>query len=307
MVGMKKILLTGGNGYVGSRLLMHLEVELNSAVVDSVDMCLFGMDLGRSRRMDYREIDDLSEYDAVIHLAGHSSIGMCSADRKGSWRNNVEGFRRLCDIMKKGQRLIFASSASVYPAGTMDAEEEACIGTPVRQEYDMQKMCVELIGKRMIQEGKMAFGLRMGTVNGASPNTRSDLMMNAMVKSGMERGIITASGVSVRRSILGINDFCRAVVRMLTSEEPEPGMYNLASFHGTVGEFSNLCASATGASVEHVDGDGGGFDFTLSTRKFRENFEFDFLETAEDVIYSLVSGHPRASYDERKTCHEGML
>jgi nucleoside-diphosphate-sugar epimerase len=53
-----KILLLGGNGYVGSKLYPLLKEKY---VVDSVDLCLYGRDIGYSNKLNYATVD-ISSY-----------------------------------------------------------------------------------------------------------------------------------------------------------------------------------------------------------------------------------------------------
>jgi nucleoside-diphosphate-sugar epimerase len=300
---MKKTLVLGGNGYTGSCLVGHLDKKFGSGSVDSVDICAYGKDLGRSRHANLFDIGSLEGYGNVVLLAGHSSIAMCEADPIGSWHNNVDALRHVLQMLGNNQRLVLASSASVYPSGTVEAQESMCLPTKCRVEYDMQKMTVELLAGLAIGRGMEIVGLRMGTVNGPSPNTRSDLMMNSMVRLAMDEGVVRVVSPSVRRSILGIGDFCRAVERILASDRVVSGMYNLSSFSGDARQFGELCAERTGASLEMVEGVGVGFDFTLSTSLFSSNFGYEFTDTAEGVVSSLVEAHPDAVYGDRKSVH----
>jgi len=252
-----------------------------------------------SQEVDIFDIDTLEGYRSVILLAGYSSVKMCSSDRDASWRGNVDGFRHISGLIRGGQRLIFASSASIYPGGVVDAHEGMALPVRFRTEYDMQKMVVEMLAEEGMRMGKDIIGLRMGTVNGSSPNTRSDLLLNSMVRSALDSGVVKVRGPQVRRSVLGINDFARAVMEVALWGDAPPGMYNLASFSGTVGGFGCMVAEMTGARVE-VEGQADvPFDFTLDSRRFSGVFGFSFEEQVGDVISGLIRSHPGAVYGER--------
>ena len=72
---MSKILLIGGNGYVGTRLYNYLDD------VDVIDTCWFGKLIESTIVEDYKTMSKefYSEYDTIILLAGHSSVKMSEA------------------------------------------------------------------------------------------------------------------------------------------------------------------------------------------------------------------------------------
>lgn len=293
------VIILGGNGYTGSALHEAMLRAPQRCTVHSVDLCCFGRNLGMSQEVDIFDLDTLEGYRSVILLAGYSSVKMCSSDPEGSWRGNVDGFRHILGLIRGGQRLIFASSASIYPVGVVDAHEGVELPVRFRTEYDMQKMVVEMLAEGGIGRGKEVIGLRMGTVNGPSPNTRSDLLLNSMVRSALDSGVVKVRGPQVRRSVLGINDFARAVMEVALWDGAPVGMYNLASFSGTVGEFGRMVSEMTGARLEVDGGADAPFDFTLDSRRFSETFRFSFEERVGDVISGLIRSHPGAVYGER--------
>ena len=97
---MSKILLIGGNGYIGSRLQQSLDVDV-------VDTNWFN-DEGSGE--DFKDLTSkhYDDYDTVILLAGHSSVKMSEGNLNSCFNNNVRNF---IDLIEKldGQRLIYAS------------------------------------------------------------------------------------------------------------------------------------------------------------------------------------------------------
>jgi nucleoside-diphosphate-sugar epimerase len=90
---MKNVLVIGGNGYVGSRLR---QVLAQIYTVESVDCCWYNYD-EESRRLDYHKLtaDYLAKFDAVVLLAGHSSVASCVGPIQSPWLNNVTNFTDL--------------------------------------------------------------------------------------------------------------------------------------------------------------------------------------------------------------------
>ncbi|MDE2020212.1 MAG: SDR family oxidoreductase, partial [Patescibacteria group bacterium] len=204
------ICLIGGCGYIGSRLFQHLSRHHR---VSSFDLELRG-NPGRIRnvRSDYRNLKYFRQFDAVILLAGHSSVGACERDHYGAMSNNLFGPIELAQKLGR-QVFIYASSASVYSSS--DGKRENV--------YDFTKAaCDEAM--RLIHPSHYA--LRFGTVCGPSPNMRLDLMLNAMVHGAIIKNSITMQNPDIKRPLLGMDDLCAVVDRCLLREPPY-GQQNL--------------------------------------------------------------------------------
>lgn len=276
-----KILLLGGNGYIGAHFYINSKFDITS-----VDICLFEKDLGYSTKLNYNDYD-ISIFDIIICLSGHSSVPMCEYSPNRSWINNVEYFRNLCNKLSKNQKLIYASSASVYGKSKGISTELSEINFNVLNHYDLQKITIDLIANKYIGEGKSILGLRFGTVNGYSPNLRADLMINSMVKSSLDSNILKVKNTHIRRAILGIDDLTK-VLDLCISTDILPGQYNLASFNSTVNKIADTVAQITNSEITKLHDDKLSYDFELSTEKFQNATGFVFSDTIESIVSKLV-------------------
>lgn len=301
-----KVLLLGGNGYIGSKFYEQYNKKYD---ITSVDLCLFNTDLGYSLKINY--IDylkyNLDKFDIIICLAGHSSVGMAEHNPQNSWYNNVEYFRYLSKNLSKTQKLIYASSASVYGNTKSGISKETSdINFNILNHYDLQKIIIDLIANKFIGEGKNIVGFRFGTVNGASPNTRSDLMINSMVKSALETKKINIKNPQIRRAILGINDLVKAL-DLGINNKITPGQYNLASFNSTVEKMAKAVADKTHAELVYHDNDALAYDFELSTDKFYNETNFKFSDSLNNLIDELINSYTNINLDNRNNDREFKL
>jgi nucleoside-diphosphate-sugar epimerase len=258
---------------------------------------LFGKDLSYSQKVNYIDFPT-DDYDVIICMAGHSSVPMCEHSPIRSWCNNVTNFRNLCDTLRKDQKLIYASSASVYGKATGISTENSSINFNVLNHYDLQKITIDLIANKYISEGKNIIGLRFGTVNGCSPNTRKDLMINSMIMSSHKSGQINVKNFHIRRAILGINDLCNAL-EFIISSDVKSGQYNLSSFNSTVQHIADIIKSYTGAEIIKGMDDKVTYDFELSTEKFKNETGFIFKDTVESLIEGLNDNINTSIFDVR--------
>lgn len=279
-----KIAITGASGYVGSYLMEKLDSSFTS--IQGIDQNAHGSS-GATRYQD----TDFTAADLIIHLAGHSSVKMCDDDPEESWENNVNGFKDLLGRLLPNQWLIYASSGSVYGAMENPATENDVTVDSIKN-YDMQKIVGDVLAINSIKQSKKVIGLRFGTVNGVSPNTRFDLLLNAMTKAAIETGEIKVRNPLISRPILFLEDLKNAVQNII--ERPTSGIYNLASTHVTVEEAANAVAEATGAKINLETDDATPYDFKLSTEKFEGAFGEYRQSDISKVIQELIGATIRA-------------
>lgn len=279
---MKRVLILGNRGYVGSRLTSYLKENYE----------VHGVDIGWFTDGDNKDYKDLTEeyirtFNAIICVAGHSSVGTCvGGDVKAPWLNNVTNFVNLLDKIDPEQLVIYASSASVYGNSVpgMHHREHLQNFAPVNN-YDLTKYVLDLHAQSYVKRGYKVVGLRFGTVNGWSNYIRSDVMINAMYASAKEQQKIVVKNKHISRALLGTTDLCRAVENILAY--PVPGVFNLASFNTTVEKIANALSNTLGVPIVDQGQDGNAYDFGLDCSLFEEAHDFKFEETPESIVEGL--------------------
>lgn len=303
---MKKVLVLGSSGYIGSRLMFDY---VNLYDVCGVDAGWFGdYNLTKSVQ-DFNDlsVDFIQKFDAVILLAGHSSVKMCERDLKSAYNNNVRNFLNLIEKINENQKLIYASSSSVYGmVGSNSVNEEYRHFIP-HNDYDVTKHFIDTISQR---SNVQYYGLRFGTVNGFSPKVRNDVMINSMVYSSIKSGEIKLYIKDITRPILGISDLSKAIRKIIENENWElKGLYNLASFSDTAENIAYGVSKVTGAPVVFYESDPTNiknakletkcYDFDIDCSKFCKAFNFKFEETIETIAKSLVDNFTNIQFSNR--------
>jgi nucleoside-diphosphate-sugar epimerase len=279
-----KILLIGGCGYIGSKL--YEELINNSYDVDTVDIEWFGNYVNKNnQKILYSELREstLRNYQIIILTAAYSSVAMCEINPLASVVSNVNNFIQLLDKISNGRKFIYMSSSSVYN-GRFFASEETPINEATNY-YDLTKFFADLWAKISDKE---FYGLRLGTVNGFSPNLRSDIMINKMVLSAKDSGKIEVYNPYNARPILGINDLCRAIIAIIEGDDRR-GIYNLSSFDDMIGNIAEDVAKILNIPIYDM-GENKAYDFSIRTVKFQKTYDFIFNDTIESIVESLNGG-----------------
>ncbi len=129
---MKKILATGGTGYIGSHTVIELindgyEVDIIDNLFNSKITVLDQIEKITGKRPTFFQADLLDEakldeifrdghYDTVIHFAGLKAVGESVEKPLEYYHNNIAGTVYLLEAMKKYgvHEIVFSSSATVY-------------------------------------------------------------------------------------------------------------------------------------------------------------------------------------------------
>lgn len=279
---MKRVLVLGGCGYLGSALYLHLKARYH---VDTVDLAWFGNPVNHANQQrDYRDLSqaELKNYDSIVLVAAHSSAPMCTNDRIGAFRNNCLNFLELLSKLT-GQQLIYASSSCVYHGSG---------AVPVTEDWGYFRPVDDLTISKLIMDGYAPmggveyYGLRFGSVSGYSPNFRGDLMINRMTYCAMNQGKLNVFNGSVFRPILGIRDMARAVSAILDGGDRR-GIYNVASFNARIIDIAQAVARRFGAQIEVMEGPPT-YDFSIDCKKFQSTFDWMPEETVDTIIDSLI-------------------
>jgi nucleoside-diphosphate-sugar epimerase len=238
-----RILVAGGAGYIGSRLVPSL-IE-HGYEVDVIDALWFGNYLPSDVRVIRRDLfscgcSDLEGYEQVIFLAGVSNDPMAEYDPAENFVQNGALPAYLAFTAKKARvrRFIYASSCSIYgytEDQLYDEDGPLACGYP----YGIAKLQGERAALQMADPDFSVIAVRQGTVCGWSPRMRFDLIVNTMYKTAMSGGMITVNNASIWRPILDIRDATSAFTRSVQASYAVSGAFNVASGNFTVGQVAD--------------------------------------------------------------------
>ncbi len=249
-----KVLVTGGCGYVGTKLTEAL-LTCTPHEIDVLDIQWFGNHLKSHPRLTVHHTDlcdfdglDLSAYDTIFHLANIANDPSVDLDPYTSWKVNVLATMRLIDAAaRRGARqFIFASSASVYGLKQEERVTEDLELCPL-SEYNRTKMVAERVV--LSYSGAITTTVvRPATVCGYSPRMRLDTVVNMLTMQALTKGIITVLGGGQVRPVVHIDDLID--LYLFAFEHRLAGVYNAGFENLTVMDIASIVARELGARVE---------------------------------------------------------
>lgn len=236
-----QILVTGTEGYIGARLAPLLMARGHQ--VTGLDTGLYkdgtlyidphGMPMApRTLCKDLRQVTpaDFEGFDAVIHLAELSNDPLGQNRPEITYKINHEGSVRIAQSARQAgvKRFVYASSCSVYGAGTGEFLDENAQVNP-QTAYAHCKVNVEKDVRTMASADFSVVFLRNATAYGPSPRMRFDIVLNDLsALAHTRRKIAMISDGSPWRPIVHIEDICQA---MICAVEAPEGSVNGETFN----------------------------------------------------------------------------
>jgi nucleoside-diphosphate-sugar epimerase/CBS domain-containing protein len=228
--GVKKVLVIGGSGYVGTKLVNQLVSQ--GMEVRVLDKFLWGNDTkdlwDDNPKVEVIEgdvlhietvIDVMKGVDAVCHLAALVGDPACGLDFPTTLATNYLSTLQVAEVCKYFQinRLIFASTCSVY--GASIGKTELVEGMPLNpvSSYARTKIDAERALLQMTDKNFSPTSLRIATIYGLSERMRFDLVVNLLTAMAYYKGEITIFGGKQWRPFIHVEDAARGYLNALSA------------------------------------------------------------------------------------------
>ena len=232
---MKKILITGGAGYIGSKLSTKLvELNLSVTVLDSLKFSSksinhlfnrknFNFIKGdvRNKKLFKRLIKD-NEF--IVPLAGLVGAPLCEKNKKEAIDVNFTSIKYLSDNIIKKNKIIYLTTNSGYGVGEKNkyCDEQSELN-PISL-YGRTKVDAE----KIVMQNKNVVAFRLATVFGHSYRMRTDLLVNNFVFNALFEKKLTLFEPHFRRNYIHVNDVVDGIIYSIRNfKKLKSNVYNL--------------------------------------------------------------------------------
>lgn len=223
---MKKIIVTGGAGYIGSHTVVELQnAGYNVVIIDNLsnsDASVLGgieeitgkapmfynIDLCDKEDLNYC-LEKEKDADAIIHFAAFKAVGESQRYPMKYYNNNVVGMVNLLDcVIKNGlNNFVFSSSCTVYGEANELPVTENSPEKKAESAYGFTKQ----IGERMLADVSRADNLRVISLRYFNPIGAHDSAIIGELPLGVPNNLVpfitqTAIGIREQLTVFG-NDY----------------------------------------------------------------------------------------------------
>lgn len=319
----KKVVVTGGAGYCGSRLVPQLLD--NGYEVTVYDIMYFGSDHLPTDNPnltivdgDIRDTAKLAEVfkgqDGVLSLACISNDASFELDENLSTTVNLDAFEPMVVAAKEAgvKRFVYASSSSVYGVSDEPEVTEDHPLVPLTLYNKYKGMCEPLL-KKHIDDDFTGVIFRPATVCGFAPRLRLDLSVNILTNHAVTNGRIRVFGGSQLRPNLHVQDYCDLCELLLEApkEKVQGEIFNCGFQNMSIMDIAKLVQKVVGEEMPDLGEIEIATEPTDDIRSYHINSDkinkalgFSPKNSIEDAIRDLVQafrdGAIPASMDDDK-------
>ena len=242
---MKKILITGGAGYIGSKLatkLVNLKFEVT--VLDVLKFSSTSLNhLFRHKNFKFIKGDVrnaklikklIKKNEFIVPLAALVGAPLCEKNKKEAKSVNLNSIKTLMKNINKKNKVIYLTTNSGYGIGEKNKYcDESSKLNPISL-YGRTKVDAENI----VMKNKNTIGFRLATVFGYSYRMRTDLLVNNFVETAINKKKLVLFEPHFRRNYIHIEDVVDAVIySVMNFRKLKSNVYNLGLSSANLTKF----------------------------------------------------------------------
>ena len=311
---MKKIVITGGLGYIGTELSkIYSGFSWNDKII-VIDNRFLSERVNQLRKWniefvhgDILDKNIIRKYckdaDVVHHLAGITDVPRVKSESSISQDDKIqkvaeEGTQNILDIISDECKIIMPSTHVIFE-GLDSVKHDIQEDYPAKPilSYGKSKHTNE---KQLKKSGKNYVILRLGSVYGySSDTTRIDIMANFFAKTTSQNGTLKlfAGGKQIK-SLVPLIDVARCFKFMEERNNISYETFNLTKETKTVKEVAEICKSINPkVSLRETNDEIPNYGFSLSNKKILGT-GFKFLYGLEESMKEMIIKWSRQNLKE---------
>ena len=295
----KKIFVTGGAGYVGSKLVPKLlSLGYNVSVLD---LMIYGEEVLSDHKnlkkikgdiRDQKLLEKfLPEHDVLIHLACISNDPSFELNPSLGKSINLDAFEPLVVKSKKNgiHQFIYASSSSVYGIKNEENVTEDMSLEPLT-DYSKYKGVCEKILNKYSSEDFITTTIRPSTVCGYAKRQRLDLVVNILTNHAFHNREIKVFGGDQLRPNVHIDDMVDSYLTLLNADYKKINgeVFNVGFKNQSVNELANDVKSIIGDDIKITNTEtNDNRSYHVSCEKIKNVLGFVTKYTIKDAVLDL--------------------
>ncbi len=294
-----KIFITGGAGYVGSKLVPKLLEKGNEVTV--LDLMIYGENVLQDNKGltkingDIRDTKLLEKFlpghDAVIHLACISNDPSYELNPSLGKSINFDAFEPLVKISREKNinRFIYASSSSVYGIKNEKNVTEDMSLEPLTDYSKFKGECEKILNNYSSEEF-ITSTIRPSTVCGYAKRQRLDLVVNILTNHAFHKRKITVFGGDQLRPNVHIDDMVDSYILLLNSDYKKINgeIFNVGYKNQTVNELAQNVRDVIGKDIEIIKTKSDdNRSYHVSSQKIYDVLNFKTKLTVKDAVFDL--------------------
>jgi len=301
----KKIIITGGLGYIGTELCkLYSGVSWNNKIIvidnrfisERVNQIRnWNMEFVHGNILDKELINKYcKDADVVHHLAGITDVPRTKNDSNEENDSKIkivaeEGTQNILNAISDNCKIIFPSTHVVYE-GLEKVQNEISENEELQPilSYSKSKALNE---KQLKISGKNYIILRLGSVYGYSTDTsRIDIMPNLFSRIASQNGTIKlfAGGRQIK-SLVPLIDVARCFKEMEEKTNISQEIFNLTKENITVKNVAEICKKYNSkVTLKETNDEVPNLGFSLSNKKILKT-GFKFLYNLDQSIQEMIS------------------
>ena len=300
----KKIVITGGLGYIGTELCKIYSGESWKNKVTVIDnrfiservnqLRNWGIDFINADIRDANKVKKfLREADVIHHLAGVTDVARTQEE------SNLEKDKEMNDVAEKGTSTVLSESSTdckiIFPSTHVVFEGNEKMEKDIEEDYKKFPVLSYAVGKDRNEEeikksGKNYIILRIASVYGFSTDTmRLNIMPNLFSKITSQDGTIKLfAGGKQLKCLAPLIDVARCFKFMEERDDIKSQIFNLSKDKVTVEQVANICKKINSKvkiikTEDKIPNQG----YALSNKKLLSK-GFKFLYGLEESIKEMI-------------------